>query len=257
MIDLTDGDWTSFLILILALTFAIFFRYVVLAGIFYYFFNIKGYLFRRKLSTKSINKDQLRKEIFFSFVSSFIFAILGSILYRRWQTDQIVYRSSYTFLDLFWILGGLILILLVHETYYYWLHRWMHRPAIYKNVHKAHHESLTTTAWTSFSFHPFESFLQGLPIFLLFYFIPFHLISILLALIIMAFTSVINHLNTEVYNQKFSRHWLGKWWIGATHHHLHHRQFKFNYGLYFTFWDHWMKTESPDFKKFFAEILKP
>ena len=56
---------------------------------------------------------------------------------------------------------------MIHETYYYWLHRWMHLPHIYKYVHKAHHESLTTTAWTSFSFHPIESFLQGLPLFIL------------------------------------------------------------------------------------------
>jgi sterol desaturase/sphingolipid hydroxylase (fatty acid hydroxylase superfamily) len=36
---------------------------------------------------------------------------------------------------------------------------------------------------------------------------------------------------------------------------LHHSQFRFNYGLYFTFWDHWMKTESPDFEKLLAEKL--
>ncbi|MGZ5247104.1 MAG: hypothetical protein ACXWV5_08645, partial [Flavitalea sp.] len=42
--------------------------------------------------------------------------------------------------------------------------------------------------------------------------------------------------------------------IGATHHSLHHKQFKFNYGLYFTFWDKWKKTESPDFEKRFESI---
>jgi sterol desaturase/sphingolipid hydroxylase (fatty acid hydroxylase superfamily) len=45
---------------------------------------------------------------------------------------------------------------------------------------------------------------------------------------------------------------MGKWIIGATHHSLHHKQFKYNYGLYFTFWDKLKKTESPLFDKLFA-----
>lgn len=66
----------------------------------------------------------------------------------------------------------------------------------------------------------------------------------------------INHLNTELYPRDFNRHWLGRWLIGATHHSLHHTQFRFNYGLYFTFWDKWMRTESPDFHKVFEEKTK-
>jgi hypothetical protein len=50
--------------------------------------------------------------------------------------------------------------------------------------------------------------------------------------------------------QNFQRHLFGKWLIGATHHSLHHKQFKYNYGLYFTFWDKWKKTESPLYSAF-------
>lgn len=256
MIDLTGGNGTTFLIVIIVLTIAIFLRYVLLAGIFYYLFNVRGYWPDRRLSFKSIKKNQIKREVGFSLISSFIFALLGTWLYWRWQTGGRGYDVDFSLADFFWIILGLVMILILHETYYYWLHRWMHRPEIYKFVHKAHHESLTTTAWTSFSFHPIESFLQGLPIFVMFYYIPFHVFSLVLALIIMAVTSVINHLNTEMYSKQMARHWLARWWIGATHHHLHHHQFKYNYGLYFTFWDHWMKTESPDYQKLLGEKTK-
>lgn len=255
MIELSVGDWTAFLIMIIALTFAIFLRYALLASVFYYVFNIKNQFPNRRLSQRPINRHQIKLEIGYSLVSSFIFALFGTALYWKVQSGDIRYSTGFGPMDLIWIVAGLILIMMIHETYYYWLHRWMHLPHIYKYVHKAHHESLTTTAWTSFSFHPIESFLQGLPLFILFYLIPFHAVSLILSLIIMAITSVINHLNTEVYNHRMGNHWLGKWWIGATHHHLHHSQFRFNYGLYFTFWDHWMKTESPDFEKLLAEKL--
>ena len=88
------------------------------------------------------------------------------------------------------------------------------------------------------------------------YFIPMHLISLVVFLIIMTVTSVINHLNSEIYPAGTHRHWFGRWWIGATHHALHHSQFKYNFGLYFTFWDHWMCTESPDFNTLFEEKSK-
>lgn len=152
-----------------------------------------------------------------------------------------------------WFIVSILIILFCHETYYYWLHRWMHHPKVYKWVHKAHHDSITTSAWTSFSFHPIESILQAIVLPVLLFIIPLHYVAIGIILLIMTTTSVINHLNTELYPRDFHRHWFGKWWIGATHHSLHHSQFKYNYGLYFTFWDKWIGTESPDFKKLFEK----
>ena len=70
---------------------------------------------------------------------------------------------------------------------------------------------------------------------------------------VMSISRVINHLDIEIYPKNFHRHFFGRWLIGATHHSLHHRQFKFNYGLYFTFWDKWKKTESPQFKTLFEQ----
>ena len=69
----------------------------------------------------------------------------------------------------------------------------------------------------------------------------------------MTISATINHAGVEVYPRGFEKHWLGKWIVGATHHDLHHREFRFNYGLYFTFWDKWMNTESPRFEELFRE----
>jgi sterol desaturase/sphingolipid hydroxylase (fatty acid hydroxylase superfamily) len=69
----------------------------------------------------------------------------------------------------------------------------------------------------------------------------------------MTFSSVINHLDIEIYPKNFHKHFFGRWLIGATHHSLHHKQFKYNYGLYFTFWDKWKRTESPLYEKLFEE----
>ena len=72
----------------------------------------------------------------------------------------------------------------------------------------------------------------------------------------MTVSSFINHLNIEIYSSAFLKNRVGKWIIGATHHTLHHTEFKSNYGLYFTFWDTWMGTESPNYMKTLERLLK-
>ena len=67
----------------------------------------------------------------------------------------------------------------------------------------------------------------------------------------MTISSVINHLDIEIYPAGFHKNSIAKWLIGASHHSLHHKQFKYNYGLYFTFWDKIKNTESPQYEDLF------
>ena len=67
----------------------------------------------------------------------------------------------------------------------------------------------------------------------------------------MTVSSVINHLNVEIYPKGFEKNFIGKWLIGASHHSLHHSQYKTNYGLYFNIWDRMMGTQSPEFDQLF------
>ena len=231
----------------------IFGRYVLIAALFYYLFKIKYQAFfqPREVNLRPRRSSQDWREIGFSFITSVIFALVGTAMIVAWQKGYTKVYTDINQYSIVWYLISIGFVLFLHETYYYWLHRWMHHPKVYKWVHKAHHDSITTSAWTSFSFHPIESILQALVLPAFTFIFPLHYSAIAVILLIMTTTSVINHLNTELYPRDFQRHWFGKWWIGATHHSLHHSQFKYNFGLYFTFWDKWAKTESPDFEKLF------
>lgn len=37
------------------------------------------------------------------------------------------------------IQGRLLLYVACEDTLFYWLHRWLHHPAIYKHIHRKHH----------------------------------------------------------------------------------------------------------------------
>jgi sterol desaturase/sphingolipid hydroxylase (fatty acid hydroxylase superfamily) len=59
--------------------------------------------------------------------------------------------------------------------------------------------------------------------------------------------NVLGHAGFELMPAGFARcRWLG-WLTTATHHDLHHETFRWNYGLYFTWWDRLMGTEHPGY----------
>lgn len=251
---LNFSDPLEIFIWILILWVSVFLRYVLVAGAFYVIFYIffKEKYWHRKISKRLRRANQHWKEIFWSACSALIFAVAGLGLLWLWQEGytNLYMGNEYSIVV---TLGGLLLALLLHDTYYYWLHRWMHRPKVYKWFHRVHHDSIVTSPWTSFSFHPLECLLQAIFVPFMVIFLPMHVGAVLAMLTIMTVTAVINHLDIEIYPKHFEQHWIGKWIIGATHHSLHHKRFIKNYGLYFTFWDKWMKTESPEFEQLFRD----
>jgi Delta7-sterol 5-desaturase len=231
-------------------------RYFLVAGIFYLIFYVwfpKKWK-SRKINSKNYKPGQFKLEVKWSMVTSLLFSIAGTATVILWQQG---YTKVYTQPDLYgwWYLPvSLLLFMLLHETYYYWLHRWMHQPKVFKIVHKVHHDSSITSPFTAFSFHPIEGLLQAIFLPAMLMILPMHYYVIIIQLAVMTVTSVINHLGIEIYPENFNQNFAGKWLIGATHHSLHHKQFKYNYGLYFTFWDKIKKTESPFFDTLFQRL---
>ncbi len=222
-------------------------RYFLVAGLFFfYFFKWNPDAWKaRKLHKKNPTSSQFKKEITWSVITSIIFAIAGTLSVLLWQQG-----NSQIYLDVaqfgwLYFLASILIAMILHETYYYWLHRWMHTPFIFRIVHKVHHDSIVVSPWTAFSFHPLEGLLEALVLPALIFILPLHPYAIVIYLTIMTISSVVNHLDIELFPKHFEKHWLGKWLIGATHHSAHHSHFHVNFGLYFTFWDKWMNTENP------------
>lgn len=233
----------------------IFLRYLIVSGLYHYVFYV---WFRPRVAHRILNltpkqRSQVQMEIRRSALTSIIFAVSATVLIILWQHGYTQITTDWSALPWWYHPISLFLALFIHETYYYWLHRWMHRPKVYRKIHKWHHDSIETSSLTSFSFHPTESILQAIVVPLLVLFLPMHLYMLFLLLFIMTISGTINHAGVEIYPQGFIRNRIGRWIIGATHHDLHHKQFRFNFGLYFTFWDKWMGTESPDFERKFRE----
>ncbi len=259
MFKIPDISQPYYLVMAFFLIFAVIIgRYLLIAGLFYSAFYI-WYPVRwqkRKLVNQPYKPGQLRKEVGWSTITALIFALAGIITIWLWQNGNTKVYSDTAHYGWWYLPVSLLLSMLFHESYYYWLHRLMHHPSIFRFVHKVHHESNTTSPFTAFSFHPLEGLLQAIVLPLTLIVLPMHPYVILIQLTLMTFSSVINHLNIEIYPGNFNKHAVGKWIIGATHHSLHHKQFKYNFGLYFTFWDKIKSTESPAYDQLFEITTK-
>lgn len=220
-------------------------RYFLVAGIFYSIFYVWHPLKwqQRKISKGSYKKDQFSKEMIWSLITGSIFSITGSLGLLAWQKGYLHVYLSFNNYPIWWIPISLLILFFLHETYYYWIHRWMHIPSVFRIVHQVHHQSKIASPWTAFAFHPLEALLQALFLPFVLLFLPVHVYVLLLLLVIMTISSVINHLDIEVYPEGFEHKFPWKWIIGATHHAQHHKQYRYNFGLYFTFWDKWSGTE--------------
>lgn len=122
----------------------------------------------------------------------------------------------------------------------YWIHRWLHIPAIYKRLHKPHHKWVVPTPFASLAFHPLDGYAQSVPYHLVVFILPVHKwIYLGLFVIINLWTIVIHD------GDMISGHLLEKYINSPAHHTLHHMYFTCNYGQYFTWADSWGGSYRP------------
>jgi Delta7-sterol 5-desaturase len=232
-------------------------RYVIIAGlafVIFYFGKKNKFLNRRIQKRYPQNKDYLR-EIIYSLITFIIFSFIGIFIslckrngYTLMYNDISDYGIPYFIISVF-------MMLLLHDTYFYWTHRLMHHKKVFPIFHKVHHLSNNPSPWAAFAFHPLEAVIEGGIILLIVFVIPVHLSAVLIFLIAMTVMNVIGHLGFEIYPKNFLKHSLGKLNNTATHHNMHHRLVNCNYGLYFNWWDKWMGTNHKDYKNEFEAVV--
>ncbi len=181
---------------------------------------------------------QIRREIGWSMLSALIFGIPAGIVAWGWQNlGWTLLYSGWSSADLWYAPLSVALYLFAHDTWFYWTHRLMHRPAIFRAAHAVHHASRPPTAWAAMSFHPIEALTGAVIIPFLVFVIPIHVAMLAVVLAIMTLMGVTNHMGWEMFPRWFVHSRLGKWFITASHHQRHHESYRCNYGLYFRFWD--------------------
>ncbi len=188
---------------------------------------------------------QIRREIGWSLVSAAIYGIPAGIVGWGWQNRgwTQLYEGSADY-PLWYLPLSVLIYLAAHDTWFYWTHRWMHRPTPFRIAHAVHHASRPPTAWAAMSFHPWEALTGAIVIPVLVFVVPIHVGMLGLVLAIMTIMGVTNHMGWEMFPRALVHSRFGNWLITASHHQRHHERYRCNYGLYFRFWDRVCGTDS-------------
>ncbi len=232
-------------------------RYILIAGATFIFFYI---LFKRKLFYKKIqntfpkNSDYLR-EFTYSIITIMIFGIV--IVTIMGNPNIRPYTKIYENIEergWLYYFAAFPVMLIMHDTYFYWTHRIMHHKLLFKTFHLVHHKSTNPSPWAAYAFHPLEAVVEN-GIFIVFAFsFPLHESHTPIFFLFSVIYNIYGHLGWELYPKGFNKSFIGKWVNTSVCHNQHHKYFKGNYSLYLLFWDRIMGTLRDDYDSVYEEV---
>jgi Delta7-sterol 5-desaturase len=197
------------------------------------------------------------KQIKFEVKNTFIVLLVGSPVSF---VVSMLYASGHTRLTMDasaigWpmIAATFVGLLIFNDAWFYFWHRTLHHPKLFRYVHAVHHKSVDVNPFSSYSFHWFEGLILGawiLPMALL---LPMYIPMLGALHAIGLANNVMSHLGYEFLPKGLMRVPLLRWMNTSTFHNMHHTQFKGNYALMFRFWDRLLGTELPGYEQAFLE----
>src|SRR5688572_21138987 len=246
----------GFLKLTTGITIDLILRYLVFAGIAWLLAYVlfKRRWFHRKIVPKLPGTADVRREFGYSMLSMAIFGVMGTatLLAGREGWTQMYWRVSERGWGWFWL--SIVCAIFIHDTYFYWTHRAMHHPRLFKLFHRVHHLSMNPSPWASYSFAPLEAIVQASIFPLVTVLVPIHPLAFGLFMVWQITFNVLGHAGYE-----FHPHWLMDTWLKRilntpTNHVMHHEKLRGNYGLYFNVWDRMMGTNHAEYEDRFREV---
>ena len=229
-------------------------RYLLFAGGAYLLFYVIGVRGIQKIQERYPGRSRIWSEIGTSLLTLAMFGAAVILIHGSNLAGWLHLYSDVHAYGIWWLPVSFILLVLAHDTYFYWMHRIMHRNRWLMRWHAHHHKSHNPTPFSSFSFHPGEAFLEIAIVPALLLVLPCHRSVLLLFSFFSLFWNVIGHLGFEPFPVWFAQHPVFRWLNNSTHHNMHHRNGNYNFGLYFNWWDTWLRTNDPGYPaKFLAK----
>ncbi|WP_258227655.1 sterol desaturase family protein [Aestuariibaculum sp. M13] len=215
------------------------FRYVVVAGVPYLWLYVigKDKYVKYKIQKAQPTRKQVLLEIKYSLITFCVYSS-GIWPFLFWLKDG--YTKNYLEINdygIIYFLVSILLMILIHDAYSYWIHRLMHHKMLFKYTHLLHHRFKNPSPWSAFAFHPFESVLTMGIVPVIIFTIPWHNWALVIFITWMIFYDTFVHLGYNIRQLK-----LFKFQNTPLDHDVHHTNSKYNFGLYFTFWDRLMGT---------------
>ena len=233
-------------------------RYALVAGAAFAIFWVWGReRFRPRLVRGAYPRAaKLWHDVRWSMSTVIVFSLMGVVVYYGGHAGVLRRYLHVADRGLVYFAFTIVLLIVLQDTYFYWTHRAMHHPRLYRFFHRVHHRSTSPSPWTAYAFAPGEALVHALFVPLVWLFLPMHEAAVFVFLGFMIVRNVLGHLGMELFSSGFTRGPFSGWNTTTTHHALHHEHFTTNYGLYFTLWDRLMGTTHPSYHARFERVAR-
>ena len=217
---------------------------IIAGGLHWYFYMRRGQgltlKFDRRDQTKNnrsfLFNDQVRDNMFYSLTSGIAqitaFQVVTMWLMANSYVPTITLVSNPT-----WFVLGFVLLPIWSAFHFYWVHRLLHVPFLYKHFHSLHHKNINIGPWSGLSMHPVEHLLY-LTSLCIHWIVASHPIHLIFHVLYQGPGAAMTHTGYEDLLVKDKRRLA----LGTFYHTLHHRYFECNYGNQEMPWDRWFGT---------------
>ena len=216
----------------------------VAGGLHWYFYIRKGQKDQLKFDKRPQGKnnklwsfsDQVLDNMFWTLGPGVLLLTAFQVLIMWAMSNG--YAPTLTFADSpVWFVIAIILLPIWSAFHFYWIHRLLHVPFLYKHVHSLHHRNVNIGPWSGMSMHPVELILYHSTL-LIHFVAPLHPIHLFYGVIWNGPGAAMTHTGYEDLLIKDKRRLA----LGTVYHQLHHRYYECNYGNQEMPWDRWFGT---------------
>lgn len=197
-----------------------------------YLFVYSGQQMRQKFDIRPMEKsprftfsNQTWDNMFWSLISGVPIWSAWMVLYFYVAANGWVPTISTISAAPIWFVGFFFVIRFWQSIHFYWIHRLLHFPWLFKNVHHLHHRNVSVGPWSGLAMHPLEHLLYYSGI-LIHFVLPSHPLHVIFHLFALNLGAIYSHsgFNKLIFHQRETIK------AGSFHHQLHHKYFECNYG---------------------------
>jgi lathosterol oxidase len=212
---------------------------LVAGGLHLWFYTLGGQGKRLKFDTRDFSRkdrrfrfgDQVLDNMLWSLGSGVTVWTGFEVLY--WWAGANGYAPGLLWVgNPVWFVLWFALIPIWASMHFYWIHRGLHWPPLYRLAHALHHRNVNIGPWSGIAMHPVEHLFYFSSL-LIHFAVPSHPAHVLFHFLVLALNPAFSHSGYEGVETGGRKRLT----TGDFFHQLHHRYFECNYGTAEVPWD--------------------
>jgi sterol desaturase/sphingolipid hydroxylase (fatty acid hydroxylase superfamily) len=249
-------SWQAAILFSLVFGMAQLLAYALIVGVPYLYFYTgrREHLQVFKIQEREASKIEAMKELKLSLRTIGIWTLFMPAIHALYQLNFFRLYDSVEEWGWVYFIASFFIIQFIHDSYFYWTHRLMHRTRWGWKMHQTHHQFKNPTPLSAFAFHPGEALVHLIFYPIILAIVPVHPFVLFFYHCFQLLVNSDGHLGFEFWPTGLHRHPL--YWVlnTSTHHNMHHSSNRGNYGLYYNVWDTLCQTNHKDYERVYNAI---